>query len=227
MKIRTLRAAAAARRKPTPLGALARGLVAGAIGAGAQSLFFMATKRWMPKPTRVPRKDSKPEPEAIGESSLETVARRTIESMMQRGPIDDGTKSVAASAVHYGFGAAWGGLFALTRESMRTSGPLFGALVWMASDNFLLPLFRLAAWPNRYSFKEHHYALQAHFVYGASTAAAYAALRDVGPVKISAVPALLGLQIWAWFRRSPPARLFGRSQSWPRRVVNRGKLALA
>src|SRR5438105_3649277 len=98
MRLRTLRAVATP-KKPTPLGALGRGLVAGAIGAGAQSLFFLATKRWMPKPTKVPRALSKPEPQAIGESSLETIARRTLDGMMQRGPIDDSTKSTAGTAV--------------------------------------------------------------------------------------------------------------------------------
>ena len=82
-KLRTLRALAL-RKKPSPLGALGRGLIAGAVGAGMQSLFFMASKKLQPKPTKVPRRDSKPEPQAIGESSLETVARRTIDGMMQR-----------------------------------------------------------------------------------------------------------------------------------------------
>jgi hypothetical protein len=201
------------------LGALARGLAAGAIGAGAQSLFFLATRRWMPKPTKVAPELSKPEPEAQDETGLETVARRTAEGLMQRGPLDAGTRSAASSAIHYAFGAAWGGLYGLTRETTRVSPIGFGALVWMASDNFLLPLFRVAAWPKHYSLKEHHYALQAHFVYGLSTAAAYAILRDVGPLPLGTVPAVIGLQAWAWLLRTPPARLLRKTKPWPRRVL--------
>jgi hypothetical protein len=217
MNLRLLRAASKS-RAPSPLGALARGFAAGAIGAGMQSLFFMATKKWMPKPTPVPPGQSKPEPEARGESNLETVARRTTEGLMRRGPIDAGTKAAAGSIVHYAFGAAWGGLYGLARETTRVSSLGFGTLVWMASDNLLLPAFRLAAWPTKYSVKEHHYALQAHFVYGLSTAAAYAMLRDVGPLPLGTIPAMVGLQAWAWLLRTPPARLMRKSAPWPRRV---------
>jgi hypothetical protein len=219
MNLRLLRAAAK-KKNPSPLGALARGLAAGAIGAGMQSLFFMATRKWMPKPTKVPPELGKPEPEAKHESNLETVARRTTEGLMQRGPIDAGTKAAAGSIVHYAFGAAWGGLYGLARETMCVSPLGFGALVWMASDNLLLPAFRLAAWPNKYSLKEHHYALQAHFVYGLSTAAAYAVLRDLGPLPVGTVPAMVGLQAWAWLLRTPPARLLRKTQPWPRWVMH-------
>ena len=208
----------AAPKAPSPLGALARGLAAGAIGAGVQSLFFLATKKWMPKPTKVPPGLGKPEEEARDETNLETAARRATEGLMQRGPLDAGSKSGAGSAIHYAFGAAWGGLYGLTRETTRVSPIGFGAIVWMASDNLLLPLFRLAAWPKHYSLKEHHYALQAHFVYGLGTAAAYAMLRDVGPLPLGTIPAVIGLQAWAWLLRTPPARLLRKATPWPRRV---------
>lgn len=211
-------ARAAFRRKaPSPLGAVARGLVAGAVGAGAQSLFFLATKRLAPTPTKLPRALQKPEAKAKNESSPETVARRTVDGLMQRGPLSPEAKSRAGRAVHYLFGAAWGGVYALCRESFRTSPFLFGIGVWMASDNLILPAFRVAAWPHHYSLKEHHYAAHAHVVYGLSTAAAYALLRDLGPVPLTAVPAMLGLQIWAWLLRSPPARLIQRNQPWTQR----------
>jgi hypothetical protein len=216
--MRLLRLAATS-RAPSPLGALARGLVAGALGAGVQSLFFLATKRWMPKPSEVAPELSKPEPEARGETNLETVARRAGEGLMQRGPLDTGTKSAAGRAVHYAFGAAWGGLYGLARESRRVSPIGFGAIVWMASDNFLLPLFRVSGWPKHYSLKEHHYALQAHFVYGLGTAAAYALLRDVGPMPLGTLPAVAGLQLWAWLLRTPPARVLRKAKPWPRRVL--------
>jgi len=202
------------------LGAVARGLIAGAVGAAAQSLFFLATKRYLPKPTRLPPELQKPERQAKGESPPETVARRTVEGLMQRGPLSQDAKSTATSAVHYLFGAAWGGVYALCRESFRTSPLLFGLGVWMASDNLLLPAFRVAAWPQHYTLKEHHYAAHAHLVYGLSTAAAYALLRDLGPVPLTAVPATLLLQAWAWLLRSPPGHLLGRRQPWQRRIVN-------
>lgn len=212
--------AAARGKRPSPLGAVVRGMVAGAIGAGVQSLFFKATARWMPTPTRLPKELQKPEPEAQDESSLQTVARRSIEGLMQRGPIAPETKAAAGSAVHYLFGAAWGGLYALCRESFRTSPVLFGLGVWMASDNLILPAFRVAAWPQHYSLREHHYAVHAHVVYGLGTSAAYALLRDLGPMPLSTVPAMLALQAWAWILRSPPARIIQSVQPWQKRFLH-------
>lgn len=194
-------------RAPSPFGALLRGLVAGAIGAGIQSLFFKATASLAPEPTKLPPGVGKPEPEAQKESSLETIARRLAEGMMQRGPLQGDAKTRAASVVHYSFGALWGGLYALVRESTALSPSLFGAAVWLASDNLILPAFRLAAWPQRYSLREHHYAVHAHLVYGLGTAGAYALLRDLGPVPLAALPAVLALQAKAWLRNTPPGRL--------------------
>lgn len=204
-RVRILRAAFR-RKAPSPIGALARGMVAGAIGAGAQSLFFLATRRWAPRRTELPQHLRKPEPEAQDESGLETMARRTVHGLMQRGPLTEVQKSRAGSALHYLFGALWGGMYGLWRESFRASPLAFGFGVWMASDNLLLPAFRVAAWPQHYSLKEHHYALQAHFVYGLGTSAAYALLRDLGPVPLSTVPAMAALQAWAWLLRTPPLR---------------------
>ena len=217
-------------KSPTPIGSLARGMVAGGLGAAAQSLFFTATRRWAPEPTSLPKERGKPEPQAQGESSLETVAGRTVHGLMQRGPLDDQAKTRVAGAIHYLSGAMWGGVYALCRESFRLSPMLFGAAVWFAGDNLLLPAFRLAAWPQRHSLREHQYALQAHFVYGLSTAAAYALLRDLGPVPAGALPAVLALQAWGWLWRTPPMRLVARRQPLPRRIVQAAlvqKVALA
>ncbi len=49
-------------KSPTPIGALAPGMVAGALGAAAQSLFFTVTRSRAPEPTSVPKVLGKPEP---------------------------------------------------------------------------------------------------------------------------------------------------------------------
>jgi hypothetical protein len=168
------------RKTPTPLGALWRGLVAGALGAGAQSLFFKVTRKLRPTP---PRKTFRP-PELeqkLGEEATETVARRAT-ALAARPPLEGERKQRAGKAVHFGFGGVWGALWGLTRESYpRVIRPLgvaaFSAAVWLLSDNLILPMFRLAAWPQRYSLRTHAYALGAHLAYGAATAAAYEAER--------------------------------------------------
>lgn len=227
-RLRTARALARP-RAPSPLGALARGLLAGAAGAGLQSLFFRATRNWTPEPTKVrPEEIGRPSHEQT-ESGLEALGHRWVEDLMRRGPIGEVEKRRVASVVHYLFGAAWGGLYALARESFRTPSTVFGAMVWLVSDNLLLPAFRLAGWPNQYRLAEHRYALQAHLVYGLGTAAAYALLRDVGPVPLAALPAVVALQARAWALRTPPGRLVQRRHPWPKRFFNQfaNKVALA
>ncbi|GAC1339057.1 MAG: hypothetical protein NVS2B9_06250 [Myxococcales bacterium] len=205
---------------PSPFGILLRGLVAGAAASLAQNLFFGATARIAPAPTKVPPQLGKPEPQARKENGLETVSRRLVDNMMKRGPLEGDRKQRVATAIHYGFGAVWGGVYALLRESMPAlPASLFGLGVWMASDNLLLPAFRVSAWPQHYTAKEHVYAANAHIVYGLATAGAYALLRDVGAVPLAALPALVALQARAWWGRTPPGRVLGLRRSAPQRFA--------
>src|SRR5205807_6128194 len=132
--------------------------------ACAQNLFFRLTRgtRLEPKETRLSwAEGGKPDDEQ-SENSLETIAHRFVEGLMRRGPLDEAEKKKAAQMVHYLYGALWGGLYGLTRESLpRVPPQAFGALVWMLSENVLLPAFRVSAWPQKYSLSEHRYALQA------------------------------------------------------------------
>lgn len=162
----------------TPLGALFRGLVAGAIGSAAQSLFLAATKKIAPSSSS--ESFHPPEPEQENEQSTETIARRVFEGLMQRElPID---KSTAGQAVHFGFGAGWGALYGLTAASAPSlatplGGAGFGLAVWAVSDDLLLPAFKLSDWPQRYPLKNHAYAIAAHLVYGAAVWLAFARMR--------------------------------------------------
>ena len=217
------------RRAPSPLGALLRGLIAGAAGAGLQSLFFRATSRWTPEPTQLPPHEGGKPSREQKENNLETAGRRIVEGLMKRGPLRAAEKRRAATVVHYLFGAAWGGIYGLWRESGRSPASIFGVVVWMASDNLILPAFRLSGWPHRYRLAEHGYALNAHLVYGVGTAAAYALLRDVGTGPLAALPAIVALQARAWAMRTPPGQLAQRAQPWPKKFFNQfaNRVALA
>lgn len=164
----------------TPMLALGYGLLAGAIGAFGQSLFFKATAKVAPKPP--PGAFDPPEAEQSSEKATVTVARRTVENFMQRGPAEKDDLEHAGELVHYGFGALWGGVFGLARESLgHRPGPghvvAYSTFVWAVSDNLILPAFRLSAWPASYPPKSHAYAIAAHLVFGAAVFAAYEALR--------------------------------------------------
>jgi uncharacterized membrane protein YagU involved in acid resistance len=152
-------------------------LAAGAIGSLVQNWFFSATAKIAPAtPKEV---FHPPESEQESEWATQTVARRTIEGLLKRGPIKD--KQLAGQIVHYGFGAGWGGIYGLLAASSpaikRLTGALgFGMSVWMISDNLLLPAFKLSAWPQAYPAKSHAYAIAAHLAFGLVVWSAFMAL---------------------------------------------------
>jgi hypothetical protein len=164
----------------TPMGALLRGLAAGAAGSAVQSGFFKLAAPITP--TNPEGVFVPPEEQQKSESSPETVARRGFEQFAQGSALSKEAKARGGQIVHFGFGAGWGGLYGLARESLPAlSGPLgvlaFSTAVWMISDNAILPAFKLAAPATAYPLKTHAFALGAHIAYGLGVWAAYEALR--------------------------------------------------
>jgi uncharacterized membrane protein YagU involved in acid resistance len=196
----------------SPMGAFCGGLAAGFVGALAQNLFFAATKRLAPAPSAPGFEPA--EPEQAFEMPTQTLARRVTEQLVRRGPLEH--KALAGQIVHLAFGSAWGGAYGLAVGTLPRAGSLrgglqFGLLVWLVSDDILLPAFRLSAWPHHYPVKTHLYALAAHAVYGAAVAGAFAAIHS------ASTPALAALGS-RWVTRRVPRLL----RPTARRVVARG-----
>lgn len=155
-----------------------RGFLAGLAGTAAMTI--AQTK--MPKGllSKLPSgyEPSKPrfpmEPEAKNEPATEVVARRALQGIAHR-RVTERQRKWAGQLVHFGTGAAWGGLFGLLarRRPKLRHGLAWGAAVWVLNDNLLVPLLRLGDWPRHYPIGVHLSALLAHLAYGAGTAAAY------------------------------------------------------
>ncbi len=195
----------------SPLGAFAAGLAAGFVGALAQNLFFACTKKLAPPAAT--HAFEPVEPEQQHELPTQTVARRVTEQLARRGPIE--SPRVAAQMVHLAFGSAWGGAYGLAAGTLPRLGTLkggleLGVLVWLVSDDLILPAFRLSAWPHHYPVKTHLYAIAAHAVYGAAVAGTFAAL---GRAAMPATAELASL----WLTRRVPRLL----RPSARRVVRR------
>jgi hypothetical protein len=210
-------------RRKTPVRALLEGIVAGVVGAGVQSLFFRLTERIAPKTPK--NLFTPPEPQQAKESAQETVARRLVEGLAQRGPLDARDKARAGELVHYGFGAAWGAIYGLARASYpRVWSPAgvaeFSLAVWLVGDNLLLAALKLAAPPQRYSLGTHAYAAAAHLVYGAGIAATLFAADHVD------VPLIGGMALAGRLRRTL-ARGARRSQALVPRDLIEGPRHLA
>lgn len=81
-------------------------------------------------------------------------------------------KKLAGPLVHYAFGAGTGALYgALVRKFpalSHASGALFGALVWVAADEVVLPVTRLAKTPAELPVRRQLGMLGLHLAYGVS-----------------------------------------------------------
>jgi hypothetical protein len=155
----------------TPLGAVVRGAVAGAVGTVAMDIFWYARYRagngeqqplaWeFGGPSRW---DSVSAPAQVG--------RRLYEGFTQR-PLDERWARLTNNVMHWGYGVAWGGVLGVLAGSLPRrrllEGPAFGASVW-ASSYVALPLAGLYKPIWKYSVGELAPDLAAHLIYGTVT----------------------------------------------------------
>lgn len=92
--------------------------------------------------------------------------------------IPEERKGLGGWIVHYAYGIAWGGAFALAARALGArapvaSGLVFGTALWVISDEVLVPLFGFSRAPARYPATTHAKGLAAHLVYGVATDAAW------------------------------------------------------
>jgi hypothetical protein len=92
--------------------------------------------------------------------------------------IPEERKGLGGWIVHYAYGVAWGAAFALAARAIAPRAPVasglaFGAVLWILSDEVLVPLFRFSRAPTRYPASTHAKGLAAHLVYGVATDAAW------------------------------------------------------
>ena len=89
--------------------------------------------------------------------------------------LDEDHKAKGGTIVHYAYGAGWGALYGLVSRRVRlpplASGLAFGGLLWLVSDEVLVPLFGFSKAPGAYPASVHVKALAAHLVYGTAAAA--------------------------------------------------------
>lgn len=85
----------------------------------------------------------------------------------------DQQPGTGAALFHYALGMLPGALYAAARRrrpSLRTgSGALYGLALFVAMDETLAPLTRIAAPPGRYPWQAHARGLAAHLVLGITT----------------------------------------------------------
>jgi hypothetical protein len=168
--------------RTTPLGAVTRGLVAGAIGTMAMdALLYWRYRRgggkddfltWEFSKT-VLTWDEAPAPAQVG--------RRLFEGLFQR-ELPDSQAKLVNNITHWAFGIVNGGAYGLLAGSLSNPriayGPAFGTGVWL-SGYAVLPAAGLYKPIYEYDAKVLANDWSAHLLFGTTTAAAYRGLTEV------------------------------------------------
>jgi hypothetical protein len=162
--------------RPTPLGAIGRGLLAGAVGTAAMTA-------WQELASKL-----RGSGDEAGEGSAEgpkdpwedapapaKVAKRVAEGVFgKRIPPED--VGLVSEAMHWGYGTGWGALYGVLAGTVGRSTPraglAFGAAVWASSYAQLVPM-GLYEPPWKYPPMVLGLDLSYHLVYGTAVATAY------------------------------------------------------
>jgi uncharacterized membrane protein YagU involved in acid resistance len=151
-----------------------RGLAAGIFGTALMTLVFILLDR-------APR-------------GRETIAPSDPERLIYRAGAKAGARSIAyspeqrgeaATIAHFGYGGAWGALYALASlflpRGAVIGGTVFGVLVWIVSFVGFLPAIRQLPPPWQDSPRQVAASLASHLAYGIGTSLALTVLAAPGP----------------------------------------------
>src|SRR5215208_2032844 len=163
---------------PTPVGAVVRGLVAGAVGTAAMDVFLFARYRRGGGTSRFPEWelssglkgwDDAPAPAHVG--------KRLVKGLLDV-KLPARSAPLVNNVTHWAFGMLSGAGYGLIAGSLPRApigyGPPFGALVW-SGGYVVLPAAKLYEPIWKYDAKTLADDLSAHLVYGLATAAAWRA----------------------------------------------------
>jgi hypothetical protein len=166
----------------TPLGAVLRGLVAGAVGTVClDTVEYLRYRRGGGKESPLAWEfapvDSWEKAPAPGQ-----VAKRVIEGFTQR-PLPDRWAWLASTAMHWGYGSAWGAAYGIVAGSLGRPHPGYGlplgATAWI-NDYVVLPVGGLYKPIWEYDAKTLAGDLAGHLAYGTGTGTAFWLLAKIG-----------------------------------------------
>jgi hypothetical protein len=157
----------------TPLGPLARGVVAGVAGTTVMTAVQETVARLRGSADEnggPPTWDDAPAPAKV--------ARKVLEGVFEA-PQPTSRIPLLTNVMHWGYGTAWGAVYGVVQGTVRgrplLHGPLFGAAVWVISYVQLVPM-GLYQPPWEYDVETIGVDLSYHLAYGLGVAAAFDAL---------------------------------------------------
>jgi Protein of unknown function (DUF1440) len=96
-------------------------------------------------------------------------AQLVSETAFQR-KLKEGEKDTGGTIAHYAMGGTCGAIYGALAETWPAvtfgMGLPFGAVVWLAADEAIVPMLGLSKPATEYSLKKHGYSLVSHLVYG-------------------------------------------------------------
>jgi len=160
----------------TPLSAVLRGLVAGAVGTAAMDAFLFARYRRGGGSTRFPEWELSSGLDSWEDAPAPAhVGKRLVEGLFEV-ELPARSAPLVNNLTHWGFGIASGAGYGLVAGSLSRPripyGLAFGASVW-AGGYVVLPAMKLYEPIWKYDLKTLGSDLSAHLVYGLSTAVAW------------------------------------------------------
>jgi hypothetical protein len=162
--------------KMTPMGAVVRGLLAGAAGTALMDGIWYARYRRDGGTSSLPGWET-----AAGLDSFEKapapaqVGRRMVEGLLQR-ELKPRSARLVTNVVHWGYGLAWGAAYGIvaasTRRPRAAYGLLFGPIVW-STAYLVLPPTGIYQPMRHYDAKTLWKDASAHLAFGMGTAAIF------------------------------------------------------
>ena len=157
------------RRCKSPAAAVLQGFAAGAVGTAIFSAYQALIGSGGDGGSPPSDWSETAEPAQVGKRVSEGIFQQEV-------PLEKA--GMVTNIVHWVYGIAWGGFYALIEESLRNplvSGPALGTTV-VAADYTLLPMMNLYKPPWRYPATTLAKDLGHHLVYGFAVAGAYKAI---------------------------------------------------
>lgn len=164
-------------RHVTPIGAVVRGIFAGAAGTAAMDAYWYARYRKGGGGSDPLRWEFVVDPDWDKVSAPGQVGRRLVEGFTQQ-PLSPRWAPLVNNMMHWGYGLTWGAAYGIAAGSLRPRtayGAAFGAAVWLAGYA-ALPVANLYKPLWEYDAKTLGGDLAGHLVYGISTAAVFQGL---------------------------------------------------
>ncbi len=154
--------------KKTEADDVVKGAAAGLVGGLVASFVMSEFQSLLSKLTEEEKNSKKKKDEPATTKAAEAISENVFDHKLKKSE-----KEPAGEAMHYAMGATSGLIYGIVSEiaPMTTVGlglP-FGAAVWLAADDVIVPALGLAKPATEYPLSTHAYALSSHLVYGLTT----------------------------------------------------------